>query len=76
MGIRFRFGKKVAFLKLSRITGLPKFGNLFWSPTLAKRFGSTHAFRVVGVGGEGDDANVLASWIPTVDVRPVSFRAA
>lgn len=71
MGIRFRFGKKVAFLKIASLAkgfaynlGL---GNLFWSPVLGKRLGSAYTFRVVAVGREG--------YVPTVDVKPISLGA-
>lgn len=76
MGIRFRFGKKVAFLKGESAVGLPKLGNLIWSLRLAERFKSAPTFRVAAVGFEGDAANCVASWVPTIDVRPVEFNTA
>jgi hypothetical protein len=71
VGIRFRFGKKVAFLKAETVLGKAqqlRLGNLFWSPTLGRKLGTDLTFRVAGIGREG--------FVPTVDVRPVAFNAA
>lgn len=65
MGIRFRMGRKIAYLTARTAAGAQslRLGDLFVaSRSLGQKFG-LQWLRVVGVGREG--------FVPTIDVTPV-----